>query len=219
MCGRNTCTAFTAWAQNDNPAKAEDIRHYHNINTLCLSLCWCLMRVGGHLILSLQRNAIGAAISQRIIAISLWDQYSIKPRHLPNISDARNVQKVMCKQKKIPFEIRFCLRPCYQDTWIMTLSSTVKTLIFFFFFPHQEYILVWVCVGAEPPTSSWQKLRPVSMPIVYRGLHHDSYLALHWSHFDFSPLNRSPSQLRLAKQMKRKKEKEQKKPLIIFNAV
>lgn len=93
------------------------------------------MRVGGHLILSLQRNAIGAAISQRIIAISLWDQYSIKPRHLPNISDARNVQKVMCKQKKIPFEIRFCLRPCYQDTWIMTLSSTVKTLIFFFFFP------------------------------------------------------------------------------------
>lgn len=90
---------------------------------------------------------------------------------------------------------------------------------FFFFFPHQEYILVWVCVGAEPPTSSWQKLRPVSMPIVYRGLHHDSYLALHWSHFDFSPLNRSPSQLRLAKQMKRKKEKEQKKPLIIFNAV
>ena len=49
----------------------------------------------------------------------------------------------------------------------------------FFVSPHQEYILVGVCVGAEPPASSWQKLRPVSMPIVYRGLHHDSHLGLH----------------------------------------
>lgn len=49
----------------------------------------------------------------------------------------------------------------------------------FFSPPQQGYSLVGVYVGAEPPTSYWQKLSPFSMPIVYRGLHHDIYLGVH----------------------------------------
>lgn len=39
-------------------------------------------------------------------------------------------------------------------------------------------------------------LSPFSMPIVYRGLHRDIYLGVHWSHFDF-PLSRSPNLVEL----------------------
>lgn len=89
----------------------------------------------------------------------------------------KNVEEGMYKHKKIPLDRRSCLRPCYQDTWIMTPNSTVETLIFSF--PQQGYSLVGMCVGAEPLTSRWQKLRPVSMPIVYGGIHHDSYPGVH----------------------------------------
>lgn len=79
----------------------------------------------------------------------------------------------------------------------MTPDSTVKTLIFFFLpSPQQRCSLVVVCVKAEPPTSVERKRSPFSMPIVYRGLHRDIYLGVHWSHFDF-PWSRSPNLVEL----------------------
>ena len=52
--------------------------------------------------------------------------------HLSNLKAMlKTVEEGMCKHKKIPFETRSCLRPCYQDTRIMTPDSTVETLMFF----------------------------------------------------------------------------------------
>lgn len=93
---------------------------------------------------------------------------------------------------------------------------------FFFSFPLPQPGLergVRGSTATEPSTSLWQKQRPISMPIVYRGLHHDSYLGLHWSLFDFSclPLVTKSSQVRLLEKAKgEKKEKKKKKPSLFL---